>query len=209
MKVSIQDLEKFNERERELFARALNTLLGGTFILREVEKEQALYRFVISHFEHFEAYLVYMNWHLRKDESLGVITCEGPPGGRINFNLEETLGLLVLRVLYEEKRMEVSLARETVVHQYEILEKYKVLAERELNKTRYLRILRRFKSLKLIQIKGDEKEPDTLIVLYPSIVFSLDMETLERAHERIEELGGKEAENVADPDEEDVDADFE
>ena len=95
-------LDGFNERERELFARSMNTLFSGGFILNQIEKDKPLYRFVLSHLQVFEAYLDFSGWSLRRDESLGVIALKGPALARFSLNLEETVGLLVLRVLYEE-----------------------------------------------------------------------------------------------------------
>lgn len=189
----LSKLENFTERERELFARCLNTLYGGGFIMNQLEKDKPLYRFMLSHLAVFEAYLDYAGWSLRKDEALGVIALHGPAMARFSLNLEETLGLLVLRVLYEEKQFEISLSREKTVKQSEFNDKYKVLTDRPLNKTRYINLLRRFRTLKLLAISGDEADPDALLILYPSITFILDGEAIDAIYERLEKLKATDA----------------
>jgi len=181
-------LMHFSDRERELFSRSINILLSCGFILNHLEKDKPLYRFLLSHYAVFETYLDFAGWTLRKDEALGVIALRGPGLARYNLNLEETLGLLVFRVLYEEKQMEITLAREKTVKQAEFQEKYKILSERILNKTRLIGMLRRFRTLKLIAIAGDEADPDGLLILYPSIAFALDGESIDDIHDRLEKL---------------------
>jgi hypothetical protein len=202
MDEDLLSLESFNERERELFARSMNTLFSGGFILSRIEKDKPLYRFVLSHLQVFEAYLGFSGWSLSRDESLGVIALKGPALARFSLNLEETVGLLVLRVLYEEKRLEVTLARETAVRQSELQSRYKVLSGRLLNKTRFVNMLRRFRSRKLIALAGEETDPEALIILYPSIAFVLDGESIDDIYGRLEKLGEQEASESASEEDE-------
>lgn len=188
MDETLEKLTHFNEREQDLFSRSLNTLLTDTFILNQLERDKSLYRFTLTHYDVFETYLSYIQWHLRKDENLGIIACRGPARARLSLNLEETLGLLVLRVLYEEKQLEITLSYEKTVKQFEFQEKIKVLSDRVLNKTRFLALLRRFKALKLIAVPGDDSDPESLIILYPSIAFALDGESIDDIHTRITSL---------------------
>ncbi len=187
---SLDALYIMTEQEKDLFQRALQTLVTSTFIIKQLDKDREIYRFVLSNYGLCESYLACIGWNLRKDEHLGIIACEGSPSRAVSLNLEETLSLLVFRLLYENKRLEVSLAQEHAVHQYEFHEKYTILTKRVLNKTRMREILHRFKMLKLIQVIGDEVDPDTLILLYPSIAFIVDSETINDVHARIEELTG-------------------
>ena len=55
--------EHFSERERELFARGVNTLVSGGFILGRLERDKPLYRFILSHEEAFETYLGWEVYH--------------------------------------------------------------------------------------------------------------------------------------------------
>ncbi len=176
---------KFDDREREMFSRCVNAFLTGTFLVRAIESDAGMYRFVNGNFEAFEEYFSVAGWGLRRDENLGVITWIGPPAARQSLSLEETLSLLVQRVLYEERRSEIALHGERTVRQLDFRDRYRVMTERTLSKTRLSEILRRFQAMKLIRVMGDESDPDTLIVLYPSIPFALDGVSVDEAYERV------------------------
>jgi hypothetical protein len=105
---------------------------------------------------------------------LGVIAFQGPPSARHSLSKDESLLLLVLRLLFEEKAGELSLHGERTVRQQDILEKYRVLADATWKKTRYLAMLRRFQVLRLIRIVGSESDPEATVILHPSISFALD-----------------------------------
>ncbi|MDA3835111.1 MAG: DUF4194 domain-containing protein [Spirochaetales bacterium] len=198
MENGLNALYDMTEHDRTQFSRSVQTLLTSTFIIKQVDKDRELYRFTLSNFSLFETYFAIAGWHLRKDESRGIIACSGPPSASVSLNLEETLSLLVFRLLHEEKQHEISLHSELLVRQYEFHEKYKVLTDRMLNKTRMKEILHKLKMLKLIASKGDETDPETLIILYPSIAFVLDSTTIDDMHARIQQLSGNSSPEIGD-----------
>lgn len=189
--MKLDKLKNLNDTELDLFRISLNTLFINTFIQRSIEKETRLYKFIISNYELFEDYLSYAGWYLRKDENLGVITWYGPPNAKLSLNLDETFGLLVFRLIYEEKQMDLTLHGEKTIKQVDFQNKFKVLTDRILNKTRLLQILRRFQALKLIKIIGDDTDPESVIILYPSIPFALDGESIDSIMEKINTLSFK------------------
>ncbi|MEJ2665342.1 MAG: DUF4194 domain-containing protein [Spirochaetia bacterium] len=191
--MKLEKLEKLNEMELELFRTSLNALFTNTFIQRSIEKEVKLYKFVISNYELFEDYLSFAGWYLRKDENLGVITWYGPPNAKLSFNLDESFGLLVFRLIYEEKQMDLTLHGEKTIKQVDFQNKFKVLTDKILNKTRLLQVLRRFKALQLIKIIGDDTNPESVIILYPSIPFAVDGESIDSITDRINTLASKES----------------
>lgn len=180
------DIEGLTDSESEQFQRCVALICGECFLVRNHPPHERSYRFALRNYDLLEAYFSAAGWRLKKDETLGVITWEGQPALRINFNLEETLTLLVLRLMYEEKAREVTLHGERTVLQQELVEKYRVMTERGLKKTALTVLLRRFQALKLIKVIGDEGDPETKIVLYPSIPFALDAMAIDDMHERIE-----------------------
>jgi len=185
---SLDALYIMTEYEQQLFQKSMQTLLNATFIIRQLDKDRELYRFVMANYHLCENYLSAMGWGLRKDEHLGIIACEGAASRNVSLNLEETLSTLILRLIYEDKRHEVSLAAEQIVRQYEFHEKYRALTERVFTKTRMRDVLHRLKMLKLIDYAGDELDPDLLIILYPSIAFIVDSDTINGAYEKLTAL---------------------
>ncbi len=187
---SLDALYMLSEPDQQLFQRSLQILLTETFIIREIEKDREIYRFVLTNYVICEAYLGFIGWNLRKDEQLGIICCEGRSSKSISLTLEDTLSLLIFRLIYEDKRHEIALSAGHTVLQYEFHEKYRTLTERMINKTKIREILQRLKRLKLISYTGDEIDPDLLICLYPSIVFLIDSDTIDDITLRLATLLG-------------------
>jgi hypothetical protein len=73
----IIDILKLDDNERDLFQRSVNAFFTGSFIIRGLENDNQIYRFVISNYELFESYFECAGWSLRKDESLGIISWQG------------------------------------------------------------------------------------------------------------------------------------
>ena len=179
-------LTRLSPDERELLREALAVLFSGSFLVRAVEQHAKLYRFVLANFEAIEDYLFVAGWGLRKDETLGVISFTGPPSARMQLGIDDSSLLLVLRLLYEERAATVTLHGERTALQHEVLERLRALSGRTVTKTRFVASLRRFQTLKLIRILGDEVDPETVIVLYPSIAFALESTAIDEMVERLE-----------------------
>ncbi|MCX7028647.1 MAG: DUF4194 domain-containing protein [Spirochaetes bacterium] len=183
----MSDFGRLSDTELERLRVALNLLFTESFLVRGIEHHAPSYRFVTSNFELVEKYLAIAGWGLRRDEMLGVVAFQGPPSARHSLSKDESLLLLVLRLLFEEKAGEISLHGERTVRQQDIIEKYRVLADATWKKTRYLAMLRRFQVLRLIRVVGSESDPEATVILYPSIPFALDGMAVDEAAARLRE----------------------
>ena len=186
----ISGLLKLSGDDREQFRIALNLLLSEGFVIRSIDRHERSYRFVASHLELVESYLQWAGRDIRHDASLGVVACVGPPSARLRLRKEESIVALILRLLYEEKAGEIELHGERTVRRGEIQDRYQSVARSTIKKTPFLTILRRFQSLRLIRLVGDDADPDSPVVLYPSIALALDGRTIEDLEARLSELTG-------------------
>jgi hypothetical protein len=198
----MDEISRLSDAERDRLRIALSTLFTESFLVRSIEHHAASYRFVVSNFDIVEKYLAVAGWGLRRDELLGVVAFQGPPSARFVLAKDETLLLLILRLLFEEKAGEIVLHGERTVRQQDILEKFRILTEGTWKKTRYLEMLRRFQVLRLIRVVGTEADPEATIILYPSIPFALDGMAVDEAAARIQETAGAEGEDLAEQEEE-------
>lgn len=172
--MALEQVLALRGEERETFSLIVRKLLSEVFLIRALSGEDRLYTFALRNFAALEQWFAFIGLSVVKDEGLGVITFRGEQGARSNLNLDETLALLVLLILYNEKRSELTLHSEVTVQQIEFQDRFKVLTERTISKTRFVATLRRLQSLKLIRIHGEADDPGGLLVLYPSIPFLLD-----------------------------------
>ncbi len=199
-------LARLSSDDRELLRESLATLFSGSFIVRAVEQHAKLYRFVTANFEAVEDYLAVAGWGLRKDETLGVVGFTGPAAARMQLGIDDSSLLLVLRLLYEERAAAVTLHGERTALQHEVLDRVRTLSGRSVTKTRFVAALRRFQTLRLIRILGEEVDPETVIVLYPSIAFALESTALDEMVERLQSYRPEaDSRSGGDEDESDLD----
>ena len=181
-------LTRLSEADRDQFRIAINTLFTEGFLVRSIEQHERPYRFVLSNLAICESYLGLAGWALRTDESLGVIAFVGPASARHRLRKLESIIALISRLLYEEKAGEIELHGERTVRRHEIQDRYRALTKSTLRKTPFLAILRRLQSLRLIRLVGDDNDPDATVILYPSLAFALDAQSVEELEARLEEL---------------------
>jgi hypothetical protein len=198
----MQDLEDLNliasltEADFDLFKTAVRTLLTRTFIIRGIVKEEELYDFVIRNSSLFDAWFSCMDASLVRDEGLGVICFRGSGDTRLRLGKEETCALLTARLLYEEKRAELSLTAFPVITVFDFVQRYNVLTGDEIKKTRLVDVLRRLQVHKLIETDSrDPSDSEGIVILYPSLAMSVDRDSID---ELVQSLSLKEREDAAE-----------
>ncbi len=177
--------EELTDKEKNMFSETVNLLLGKTYLVYEREEDRRYYRFVEKHLELFTRYLEMARWslHLQKPDAV-IQLYNMEERNRYNFNLQETIFLVILRLLYDEKRRDLRLTQQVLVTGQEIQEKYMALQIRRRLPSREdtRNILRLFSSFSLLEIKkGHWKDPEAVFQLYPSLLLVLnaaDLETL-------------------------------
>ncbi|MDR3356244.1 MAG: DUF4194 domain-containing protein [Spirochaetaceae bacterium] len=173
-------IAELTPEEFDTFKNAVRALVSKTFIIRGVKKEEGLYGFVIRNIALFDAFFLCMDASVLRDESLGVISFRGQSDTRLRLNLEETCALLVARVMYEEKRADLSLTRFPVITVEDFVQKYGALTGAKLNKTRLSDTLRRLQTHKLIDINSAEiSDAEGTMILYPSIAMTVDHDSID------------------------------
>jgi len=177
--VLIRDL---SSDEFEKFKTALHILTSKTFIIRGIDKEQELYDFTIRNSALFDAWFSCMDASLVRDESLGVIAFRGLGNTRLYFAKDEICAVLVLRLLYDDKKNEVSLTKFPVVTVRDFQDKYNAMTGDEINKTTLKKVLTKLSSCKLISVESqDYADPEGIVQMYPSIPISIDRNALDNA----------------------------
>ncbi|MDR1933288.1 MAG: DUF4194 domain-containing protein [Spirochaetales bacterium] len=173
-------IAELGDGDFSLFQKALQTLLAKTFIIRGKDRDEELYDFTIRNAHLFDAWFSCMEAQIVRDESLGVIAFRGGSDTRFHMGREDTCALLVLRLIYEEKRTELSLSAFPSITVFDFLQKYKAMAGADLRKTRLTEVLQKLRTHKLIDISsGETADMDTLLILYPSLAISVDRDSID------------------------------
>ncbi|WP_331446175.1 DUF4194 domain-containing protein [Natranaerobius thermophilus] len=174
----VEQYEKMSEKDKEKFQVTANRLLNKTFLVYGKDKDRQYYRFVEKNLEVFQGYFSIAKWDLLHHKRLSVFQLYNiEEKNRYRFNLQETIFLLILRLLYDEKQKDLQLTRDIVVAGFEIQEKYMALQikDRLPSKEEMRRILRMLSGYSLLELKtGDYKDPEAKYVLYPSLKMVVD-----------------------------------
>lgn len=174
--------ERLNQTEKLLFKRMINQLLSKTFLIRDEydAKESRVrvhpdYRFVERTFDIFSDYLELGGWTLHRDNHYGVIYLNSVHDyNKFQFNKFMTMMLLTLRLVFEERREEVSLRNEVLIETNEIISKMQVLGalDKKPSMKEISDTLKTFESFNILnKVEGKWEAPDTRFVILPSILF--------------------------------------
>ncbi|MDR2842202.1 MAG: DUF4194 domain-containing protein [Spirochaetaceae bacterium] len=162
------------------FKRTLKTLLAKTFVIRGIERDEVLYDFAIRNIALFDAWFTCFDATLVRDESLGVIAFHSGRDTRLTLSRDETCALLVFRLLYEERRAELSLEAFPTVTVFDFCERFKAMSDSDLRKTRLTEILHRLKAHKLIELLFDEAlDMEGVVILYPSLAITVNRDGID------------------------------
>ena len=141
------------EKSRLDVPRIVNRLLGQTFLYQDVDADKDDYYFVHRHRPVFDGLLELAGFSLLHDDYHRIFQAISDFSYcRARYKLDESLMIVVLRKLYEEKIEHISLANDPIVTIGEVREEYRTITgkERDLGMIQYEALLRRLRSIGLI-----------------------------------------------------------
>ena len=176
------------QKDRDEFRRVCNRLMSTCFICKQNADTKSEYYFILRQRPVFERYLDVLGYTLEINEEYGVVQLVN----RENYNhahlkLYESIILLILRILYDEKKRELSLS-DVVINVGDIQEKYLSLKirEKQIDKTTMNNALRLFKRYNLVALLDkDLFQEDSRIVIYDSILLAVRVEDIKRVSDMI------------------------
>ena len=179
--------------QKEKFRIAANKLLNHCFLLKKREDTKKDYFFVKQNLELFVTYFDLLGYDVKMNEDQGVIGLVNQFSvGRVELSKYESIVLLILRLLYIEKRKELATySEEVTVLMEEIREKYAMLKIRTkpvMDKGMERNFVKLFRKYNLIQnLDTDVSQADARIVIYPSIIMAVTVENVNQYYEMTEQ----------------------
>lgn len=202
--------------EKERFRIAANKLLNQCFLLRKKDDTKKEYVYIRENRELFQNYFDLLGYRIEVNEDQGVIALKGEyDTGRLILTKMESIFLLILRLLYIEKRKEITGSYEEVtVLMEEIREKYGILKIKNkqiMDKGMERRLVALFRRYNIIKnIDADVNQADTRILIYPSILMAVNADDINQYYEmtkkKLKEYAGTGNSNEEDelPEEEEI-----
>lgn len=176
------------QKDRDEFRRVCNRLMSMCFICKQNADTKSEYYFILRQKAVFERYLGILGYVLEINEEYGVVQLVNRENyNHVHLKLNESIILLILRILYDEKKRELSLS-DVVVNIGDIQEKYISLKirEKQIDKTTMnngLRLLKRYNLVGLLD--KDLTQEDSRIVIYDSILMAVRVEDIKRVSDMI------------------------
>ena len=172
------------EKLRRDVPRLVNRLLGQTFLYQDIETDKDDYYFVHRYRTVFEGLVGLAGFQLLHDDYHRIFQVVSDFSYcRVHYRLDETLMIVVLRKLYEERSEHLSLANDPVVTIGEVREEFRTITgkERSLGMIQYETLLRRLRSIGLVDtLEGrsiDVRDADARLRLRGSIRMILPVQS--------------------------------
>ena len=181
-----------------------NYLLNNCFLMGTVDTTREKYYYVINHEESFRQIFLPIGYTLVVHRNLRVIQLINNHGsGRVILKKYESIILLILRLLYVEKRESLSTSEDMVFTTVEEIknEYEKLNLPRKFDRVLLEESLRNIKRYNLLKVEDRLSDVDAKIRIYPSVMLAMPDANINKAYEETAKLLAQ-YENSEDGDEE-------
>jgi hypothetical protein len=204
--MELNHLTSIPEKSQRDLPRVINRLLGQVFLYQDKDDDKDDYYFIHRHRAACETALELAGFNLLHDDYHRIFQAVSEYGYcRARYKLDETLIIIVLRTLYEERIERLSLAQDPVVTIGEVREEYRTITgrERDLGMVQYETLLRRLRTLGLLDtLDGrtiDVRDGDARLRLRGSVRMILPIQTMDELDAWLRKYRTAEVEEEAEP----------
>ena len=177
------------QKDQDEFRKIMNRLMSTGFILRRKEQTKSDYYFILRHRSVFERYLDVLSYQIDINEEYGVIQLLNRENyNHLQLTMHESIILLILRILFDEKKRELSLT-DVVVNMGDIKEKYLSMQIRseQIGKTVMGNALKKFRRYSLVELlDGNNIREESRVLIYDSIMMAVRVDDIKRVSELLE-----------------------
>lgn len=186
----LDSYERLTNVQKATFKDIANKLLASTFLARDKKDNKDNYYFVVSYKEVFDEFFAILGYDVKLDQGVGSIMLKSDQNtGFLKLRRDETIILLILRILYHERLKETSLNENVVITVLDIHEKYNFLEiKKRINKTDLVSALRLFRRFNLIETIGDITMSNTKVVIMPTILYAINTEEITEVYNTVSRI---------------------
>ncbi len=185
----LEGYESLNVGQKNTFRDICNKLISYNFLARDKTDNKESYYFVISFKNLFDDFFEILGYTVEIDQAVGTIMLNNSNSvNQLRLSRDQTVVLLILRLLYSENMKETTVNSNVVINVEEIQNKYKYLEiKNKINKTDLVRSLRLFRKYNLIEVVGltDSLISNTKVVLLPTLLSAIKVSDLNEVHKNI------------------------
>lgn len=189
---------QLEERDQTRISKLVNKLLSMNFLCRAKETDREDYYLCVRYEAIFKAYFSLMDYDLKINKQNEVVAITNREGyNHLQLRLNESLILLILRKMYYKKMNTLSLNDNISMRIGELHEE--ILAtnrfDKRIGKSELGQIIRLFKRYNLVDMIGDVGDDDSVLILYPSILYAVSIAQIEEVERKIDALAKGESGN--------------
>ena len=186
----LDSYERLTNVQKATFKDIANKLLASTFLARDKKDNKDNYYFVVSYKEVFDEFFAILGYEVKLDQGVGSIMLKSDQNtGFLKLRRDETIILLILRILYHERLKETSLNENVVITVLDIHEKYNFLEiKKRINKTDLVSALRLFRRFNLTETIGDITMSNTKVVIMPTILYAINTEEITEVYNTVSRI---------------------
>ncbi len=187
--------QELNIREKEDFKRVCNYLLSHSLLTRYKENNKKDYYFVENNILAINEYFEILGFEVELNRNLKSVQLINKFGrNKLQFVLFESITLLILRILYQEKMQDLSLSEHVVIEVEELQNKFIALGfkDRLMDKTSLKGTLGKFKRFNIIEtLDRDVTLGDSRVIIYPTIQMLVRSENIDIIYEKLKSYKSK------------------
>ncbi len=179
------------EAEKQNFSRIVNKMFQVNFITRKRVGDANDYRFILAYKDIFSSYFNLADFELvieRHDEVCYIINQSS--FNRLRLKKEESILLLVFRMLYQNKKDFITLDENVEIFLYEVhdeLQKVGYLDNKRITKDRLKPSLQLLKQYNIIDYIDKGLRDDARLKIYPTILYVVNMDNIKEVVDNIEQ----------------------
>lgn len=183
-----------NVTQQNQFRDTANKLLAYTFLCRDKKDNRESYYFLMSYKEIFDEFFKILGYEIVLDTASGCVMLTGGTASvTLKLKRDESLVLLIIRLLYHEKMKDTSLNENIICTVGDIHNKYDYLEiKRKLNKTDLVSAVRLLRRYNLLEVTGDITTSTCRIVILPTILMAIQSEDINEVYHTINRISQEE-----------------
>ncbi len=181
---------ELKESEKNNVSRIVNKLLQVNFITKKKPGDTSDYRFILAFKEVFEAFFALADFKLNIHRETEVVYIENEQlFNHMRLRKTESIMILALRILYQNKKDYVTLDEDVEIFLHEIhseLTRVGYLDHKRITKDRLKPALTFLRSYNIIDYIDRGLHDDARIKIYPTILYVTNFETIKEIVDKYE-----------------------
>ncbi|WP_026399819.1 DUF4194 domain-containing protein [Acholeplasma equifetale] len=197
-----EEYPSLKESEKQVFSRISNKLLQVNYITRKKIGDANDYRFILAYKEIFEAFFALADFELIIERHDEVVYIKNESSfNHLRLKKEESILLLIVRMLYQSKMDVITLDENVEIYLSEIhdeLAKVGYLDNKRMTKDKLKPSLQLLKNYNIIDFMDVKLHDDARIKIYPTILYVVNMKNIKEVLDQLDQYleGGSDNEEI-------------